>query len=97
MVYVPPKLNQTNFWHVVHNVFTARAYIRVPLIIGGAYAWNQYFVQPETEKFYNWWNAGISQKDMWIAVEERTKLRVAGKLRRPGQEDAEEEAPASEE
>ena len=91
MVYIPPKLNQTAFWHLVHNYVTARAYIRVPLIIGGAYAWNQWFIHPETEKFFNWWNAGWSQKDMWTAVEERSKLRVAGKLRRPGEEIPDEE------
>ena len=90
MVYVPPKLNQQGFWHVVHG-FIGRGYIRVPMIIGAAYAWNQYFVHPETEKFFNWWNAGLTQKDMWVGVEERAKLRLEGKLRRPGEEAPEED------
>ncbi len=86
MVYVPPKLNQSGHWHVIHNYITARGFIRVPLIIGGAYAYNQYFVQSETEKFYNWWNAGHSQKDLWDGIEKRAKLRLEGKLKRPGVE-----------
>jgi hypothetical protein len=78
MVYIPPKLNQNCTWHIAFNLI-GRAYIRVPAIIGGAYLWNNYFIHPETEKFYNWWNAGWSQKDMWIGVEQRTKLRQEGK------------------
>jgi hypothetical protein len=78
MVYVPPKLNMNNHWYFALNMFLARAYIRIPLIIGGAWAYNRLFLFPWADEAFSKWNAGHTQKEMWDAVEARTKLRQAG-------------------
>lgn len=72
-----PVLDQYNLWHLAKVWVCRPSWVRYPVLITGAYAWLQISERAGDIYWANLMLPGTTQKEMWNAVEERTKRRVA--------------------
>lgn len=70
-----PALDQYNLFHMVKQFVFTPGWVRWPLIFGGAYTWCQ-ITEVASERVWQDWNVGKTQKEMWDEVEIRTKARL---------------------
>jgi hypothetical protein len=69
------KFDQWNMWSMIYRWTFAHGYVRIPLTIAGAFAF-QKTVDAFYDEQFKLWNKGTLQADVWRGIEKRAKERA---------------------